>query len=52
MLDFTVTCRTAGCDNGDILIDITVEDAEPIVICGVCSVTITDIVAKPAPKKK
>jgi len=52
MLDFIVTCHTEGCDNADIPIDIIVEDAEPIVICGVCSVTIIDIVAKPTPKKK
>lgn len=52
MLDFIVTCHTDGCMNAEIPIDIVTEDAEPIVICGVCSVTITDIVAKPAPKKK
>lgn len=44
MNQFTVTCKTAKCDNGGIPIDIEVEDTEPIVICGVCSKKITDII--------
>lgn len=44
MLKFIVTCKTAKCDNGNIPIEIEVEDAEPIVICGVCSKKISDIV--------
>lgn len=44
MLEFTVTCHTEKCDNAEISIVIESEDTEPIVICGVCSQAITDIV--------
>lgn len=52
MLEFIVVCHTDGCGNAEAIIDVLCEDAEPIVICGVCSNTITDVKPKPAPKKK
>ena len=44
MLNFTVTCKTDKCDNGNIAIEIESEDEQPIVVCGVCSQSITDII--------
>lgn len=51
MLEFTVICHTENCENAEIPIVIGTDEADPIVICGVCSVQITDITPKPSPKK-
>lgn len=51
-VDFNVTCHTEGCENLDIVIEISSYDAVPHVICGPCAQEITDVVVKPTPKKK
>lgn len=45
MASITVTCRTGGCGNAGIPIELqTVEGVQPsVVVCGVCSQTINDV---------
>lgn len=43
MNKFSVICHTENCENAEIPIEIEVEETDPIVICGVCSVQISDI---------
>lgn len=51
-LKFNVACHTEGCENAEIVIEIPSYDEVPIVICGACSNSITDVKPKPTPKKK
>lgn len=41
--EYTVTCRTEGCGNGDIAIAVLAPIVDPSFMCGVCSQPITDI---------
>lgn len=52
LFQFNVTCHTEGCENADIVIEISSFDEVPTVVCGPCAVQITDVVVKPTPKKK
>lgn len=38
-----VVCHTLGCVNENILIEVMVDATNPLAVCGVCSVDITDI---------
>lgn len=38
-----VACHTSGCFNENILIEVMVDATNPLAVCGVCSVDITDI---------
>lgn len=40
---FIATCHTEGCENAGIGIAVSADAANPIVVCGPCSQTITDI---------
>ena len=51
-LKFLVTCTTKKCENGEIPIEIESTEAEPIVICGVCTKKISDITPVAEPKLK
>jgi hypothetical protein len=51
MLEYIVTCHTENCGNAEASIEISSEDTEPTVICGVCCIQIEDVKTKPAPKK-
>lgn len=44
MKRFEVVCRKAGCANEGEFIKILNPDEQPVVICGVCNSTITEIV--------
>lgn len=52
LLQSLVACHTEGCENADIVIEISSYDAAPTVFCGVCALQITDVKPKPTPKKK
>ena len=40
---FSVTCKTENCGNANIPIEVDAPEDNPIVICGVCALTITDV---------
>lgn len=43
--EYDVTCRTDWCENVGCVIRITADASTPAIVCGPCSVAITDIVA-------
>lgn len=43
-VDATVTCRTGGCINQDVPLDVPIAEENPHVICGPCGNQITDII--------
>jgi hypothetical protein len=45
MKTFKVICRVEGCENENIVINISSEDKSPVVVCGPCGTLITDIVS-------
>lgn len=42
--DFIVTCRTKGCENENISIEVPIDISGMLVYCGPCSLAIKDIV--------
>jgi hypothetical protein len=42
--EYMVTCRTQGCGNGNIPLLVMALAIAPKVMCGVCTVEITDVV--------
>lgn len=42
--NYDVTCRTEGCGNSGILINILAPIVDPNIYCGVCGQPITDVV--------
>lgn len=41
--NYTVTCHTIGCGNGEQPIDVSAPGTDPFVVCGVCEEPITDV---------
>jgi hypothetical protein len=42
--EYNVTCHTVGCENAEITLLITAPTESPYIVCGVCSIEITDVV--------
>jgi hypothetical protein len=44
--EYNVTCRTENCGNSGFTIEVIAPAESPIIICGVCSIKITDVSLK------
>jgi hypothetical protein len=44
MAMFSATCKTDGCENSNIAIEIQAVKAEPFIICGPCGQRIEDVI--------
>jgi transcription elongation factor Elf1 len=42
-IEYQVTCRTEGCENSDITINIQAPKENAHIVCGVCGQQITDV---------
>ena len=45
MAMFSATCKTTGCENLDISIEIQAVKTEPFIICGPCGQRIEDVIS-------